>query len=175
MLLYCILDVYLSFLFVCTESLTRVSDPTSRRFIRWLLFQTFIYYFSWVSPYYVFEYNPYKPIFMDYNFYFKDLRNIKQNLIKIDQHISNLSCYISLNKVPKGLKIKVTPQTPGIKTNNFYRRWDRILFECSTRLLKLLLDDVSYQRKGLEIFFRICLKPVKNNSRQMILQTYAVV
>ena len=71
---------------------------------------------------------------------------------------SNLSCYISLNKVPKGLKIKVTPQTPGIKTNNFYRRWDRILFECSTRLLKLLLDDVSYQRKGLEIFFSDLLK-----------------
>ena len=38
-----ILDVYLTFLFVCTESLTLVSDPTSRRFIRWLLFQTFIY------------------------------------------------------------------------------------------------------------------------------------
>ena len=37
------LDIYLSFLFVCTESLTLVSDPTSRRFIRWLLFQTFIY------------------------------------------------------------------------------------------------------------------------------------
>jgi hypothetical protein len=28
----------------------------------------------------------------------------------------------------KGLKIKETPQTPGIKTNNFSRRWDRILF-----------------------------------------------
>ena len=53
-----------------------------------------------------FEYNPYKPIFMDYNFYFKDLRNIKQNLIKIDHHIKNLCCYISVNKVPKGLKIK---------------------------------------------------------------------
>jgi hypothetical protein len=37
-----ILDVYLSFLFVCTESLPIVSDPTSRRFIFWLLFQTFI-------------------------------------------------------------------------------------------------------------------------------------
>jgi hypothetical protein len=37
-----------------------------------------------------------------------------------------------VNKVPKGLKIKVTPQTPGIKTNNFYRRWDRILF-CSPK------------------------------------------
>jgi hypothetical protein len=35
-----ILDVYLSFLFVCTVSLTLVSDATSRRFIRWLLFQT---------------------------------------------------------------------------------------------------------------------------------------
>jgi hypothetical protein len=43
MLLCCILDVYLSFLFVCTESLALVSDPTSRRFIGWLLFQTFIY------------------------------------------------------------------------------------------------------------------------------------
>jgi hypothetical protein len=40
----CVLDVYLSFLFVCTVSLTLVSDPTSRRFIRWLLFQTFIIY-----------------------------------------------------------------------------------------------------------------------------------
>ena len=87
---------------------------------------------------------------MDYNFYFKDLRNIKQNLIKIDHHINNLCRYISVNKVPKRLKIKVTPQTPGIKTNNFYRRWDIILFECSTRLLKLLLDDASYQKKGLE-------------------------
>ena len=66
-----------------------------------------------------------------------DIRNIKQNLIKIDHHITNLCCYISVNKVPKGLKIKVTPQTPGIKTNNFYRRWDKILFECSTRILKL--------------------------------------
>ena len=63
---------------------------------------------------------------MDYNFYFKDLRNIKQNLI--DHLIKNLCCYISVNKVRKGLKIKVTPQTPGIKTNNFSRRWDRILF-----------------------------------------------
>jgi hypothetical protein len=42
MLLCCILDVYLSFLLVCTESLTLVFDPTSSRFIRWLLFQTFI-------------------------------------------------------------------------------------------------------------------------------------
>jgi hypothetical protein len=33
----------LQFLFVCTESLTLVSDPTSCMFIRWLLFQTFIY------------------------------------------------------------------------------------------------------------------------------------
>ena len=40
MSLCCILNVYLSFLFVCTESLTLVSGPTSRRFIRWLLFQT---------------------------------------------------------------------------------------------------------------------------------------
>jgi hypothetical protein len=86
----------------------------------------------------------------NYNFYFKDLRNIKQNLIKIDHHIKNLCRYISVNKVPKGLKIKVTPQTPGIKTNNFYRRWDIILFERSTRLLKLLLDDASYQKKGFE-------------------------
>jgi chemotaxis protein CheY-P-specific phosphatase CheC len=35
----------------------------------------------------LFEYNQYKPIFMDYNFYLKNLRNIKQNLIKIDHHI----------------------------------------------------------------------------------------
>ena len=111
---------------------------------------------------------------MDYNFYFKDLRNIKKKLIKIDHYISNLCCYISVNKVPKGLKIKVTPQTPGIKINNFYRRWDRILFKCSTRLLKLLLDDASYQKKGVEKIFRISLKPVKNNSRQTILPTYAI-
>ena len=95
---------------------------------------------------------------MNYNFYFKDLRNIKQNLIKIDHHIKNLCRYISVNKVPKGLKIKVTPQTPGIKTNNFYRRWDIILFECSTRLLKLLLDDASLQKKGLEKVFSDLLK-----------------
>jgi hypothetical protein len=45
-----------------------------------------------------------------------------------------------------------------IKTNNFYRRWDIILFECSTRLLKLLLDDASYQKKGLEKIFSDFLK-----------------
>jgi hypothetical protein len=95
---------------------------------------------------------------MDYNFYFKDLRNIKQNLIKIYHHISNLCCYISVNKVPKGLKIKITPQTPGIKTNIFYRRWNIILFECSTRFLKLFLDDASYQKKGLEKIFSDLLK-----------------
>jgi hypothetical protein len=48
MLLCCTLDVYLSFLFLCTESLTLVSDPTSRRFIRWLFFQTFIYIYNTV-------------------------------------------------------------------------------------------------------------------------------
>jgi hypothetical protein len=63
----------------------------------------------------------YTRIFMDYNFYFKDLRNIKQNLIKIDHHIKHLCCYVSVDKVPKGLKIKVTSQTPGINTNNTKR------------------------------------------------------
>ena len=53
MLLCYILDVYLSFLFVYTESLTLVSDPTSRRFIRWLLFQTFIYIYIY-SDYVIF-------------------------------------------------------------------------------------------------------------------------
>ena len=86
---------------------------------------------------------------MDYNFYFKDLRNIKKKLIKIDHYISNLCCYISVNKVPKGLKIKVTPQTPGIKINNFYRRWDRILFKCSTRLLKMETKNALIAHKVL--------------------------
>jgi hypothetical protein len=57
-----------------------------------------------------------------------NLGNIKQNLIQIDHHIKNICCYISVNKIPKGLKIKVTPQTPGIKTNNFYRRGDFFFF-----------------------------------------------
>ena len=43
-----ILDVYLSFLFACTVTLTLVSDPTSRRFIRWLLFQTYIYIYIYI-------------------------------------------------------------------------------------------------------------------------------
>ena len=50
-----ILDVYLSFLFVCTVSLTLVSDPTSRRFIRWLLFQTFIYIYGFWLPFGIFN------------------------------------------------------------------------------------------------------------------------
>ena len=37
-----------TFLFVCTVSLTLVSDPTSRRFIRWLLFQMFIYIYIYI-------------------------------------------------------------------------------------------------------------------------------
>jgi hypothetical protein len=43
-----------------------------------------------------------------YIIYKKYQRKSNSNLIQIDLHI-----------VPKGLKIKVTPQTPGIKTNNF--------------------------------------------------------
>ena len=46
-----ILDVYLSFLFVCTVMLTLVSDPTSCRFIRWLLFQMFIYIYIYIYIY----------------------------------------------------------------------------------------------------------------------------
>ena len=42
--------------------------------------------------------------------------------------------------------------------NNFYRRWDIILFECSTRLLKPILDDASYQEKDLEKIFSNLLK-----------------
>jgi hypothetical protein len=45
MLLCCIVDVYLSFLFYF------VSDPTSRRFIRWLHFQTFIYKYIYIYVY----------------------------------------------------------------------------------------------------------------------------
>ena len=60
-----ILDVYLSFVFVCTVSLTLVSDPTSRRFIRWLLFQTFIYYIYslYIYIYYIYIYIIYKRLF----------------------------------------------------------------------------------------------------------------
>ena len=44
-------------LFVCTASLTLVSDPTSRRFIRWLLFQTFIYIYIYIYIYkFIFKY-----------------------------------------------------------------------------------------------------------------------
>ena len=89
---------------------------------------------------------------MNYNFYFKDLRNIKQNIIKIDHHIQNMCRYISVNKVQKGLKIKVKPHT-GINTNDFHRRWNIIVFECSTR--------------SLNILFRRCLIP-KERSRTNI-------
>ena len=94
---------------------------------------------------------------MNYNFYFKDLRNIKQNIIKIDHHIQNMCRYISVNKVQKGLIIKVKPHT-GINTNDFHRRWNIIVFECSTRSLKILLDNASYQKKGLEQIFSDLLK-----------------
>jgi hypothetical protein len=39
------------FLFVCTESLTLVSDPTSHRFIRCSLFQTFLYIYRCIYIY----------------------------------------------------------------------------------------------------------------------------
>ena len=93
-----------------------------------------------------------------YIIYKKYQRKSNSNLIQIDLHIKKFWCYFSVNKVPKGLKIKVTPQTPGIKTNNFYRRWDIILFECSTRLLKPILDDASFQEKDLEKIFSNLLK-----------------
>ena len=86
---------------------------------------------------------------MNYNFYLKDLRNIKQNIIKIDHHIQNMCRYISVKKVQKGLKIKVKPHT-GINTNDFHRRWNITL--------KIILDDASYQKNGLEQIFSDLLK-----------------
>ena len=49
-------------------------------------------------------------------------------------------------------------------TNSWYQNEQLLptlgynLFECSTRLLKLLLDDASYQKKGLEKIFSDLLK-----------------
>jgi hypothetical protein len=44
--------------------------------------------------------------------------------ISTEHHVSNLRAYIANNITPKGLHIKLTPQSTGWKSNRFLERWD---------------------------------------------------
>ena len=85
----------------------------------------------------------------NFDSFFKELRSLKQKQIRTDHHVSNFCSYMSNKIVPQGLQIKLTPQTPGVKSNRFQRRWDSILFDCSMHLMKLLYDHGLQQQDFL--------------------------
>jgi hypothetical protein len=78
---------------------------------------------------------------MSYEFYFKKLRKLTLKQMSTEHHVSNLRAYIANNIIPKGLLIKLTPQSTGWKSNRYLERLDSILFDCSTRLLILLYQN----------------------------------
>ena len=87
---------------------------------------------------------------MSYEFYFKKLRKLTLKQISTEHHVSNLRAYIANNIIPKGLHIKLTPQSIGWKSNRFVERWDSILFDCSTRLLILLYQNTVHNLEVLD-------------------------
>ena len=64
--------------------------------------------------------------------------------------------------IPKGLQIKLTPQTSGVKSKTFLRKWDNILFECLMRLMGLLYNQGLFQlgplKKNIEHTLEDCQK-----------------
>ena len=70
--------------------------------------------------------------------YFKQLRIIKQEQVKISHHLSKFTQYLKHDVIPNGLHINLLPQTPGSDSNSLNRKWDQTLFHCSKRLLILL-------------------------------------
>jgi hypothetical protein len=52
---------------------------------------------------------------MSYVFYLKKLRKLTLKQISTVHHVSNLRAYIANNIIPKGLFIKLTPQSTGWK------------------------------------------------------------
>ena len=61
-----------------------------------------------------------------------------------------MRAYIANNIIPKGLHIKLTPQSTGWKSIRFLERWDSILFDCSTRLLILLYQNTLHNLEVLD-------------------------
>ena len=59
---------------------------------------------------------------MSYAFYFKKLRKLTLQQISTEHHVSNLRAYIANNIIPKGLHIKLTPQSTGWKSNRLLER-----------------------------------------------------
>ncbi|CAC5399807.1 unnamed protein product [Mytilus coruscus] len=86
---------------------------------------------------------------MENKTYFNKLRSLTKKKIQLEHHASNLKSYIDNNTIPKGLNVKLTPQTPGVKSTRFMKRWDDILFNCSFRLLQLLLSFSIYGYKQI--------------------------
>ena len=64
-------------------------------------------------------------------------------------YISNLKVYEANKVIPKGLQIKLEPQTPGTKSKRFSKRWNDILFNCSFRLLQLLLSHSTHHQSQI--------------------------
>ncbi|CAC5399808.1 unnamed protein product [Mytilus coruscus] len=86
---------------------------------------------------------------MENKTYFNKLRSLTKRKYSFKHHASNLKSYIDNNTIPKGLNVKLTPQTPGVKSTRFMKRWDDILFNCSFRLLQLLLSFSIYGYKQI--------------------------
>lgn len=111
---------------------------------------------------------------MSYEEYFKHLRVLKQKQVKTQHHLSNINNYIVRGVIPKGLQIKLLPQTPGSDSNTFYRKWDQTLFHCSKRLLTLMKNHCEEHliklSSDLENLMIICRKKLQIREYENILK-----
>ena len=78
--------------------------------------------------------------------------------------VSNLRAYTVNNIIPKGLLIKLIPQTTDWKSSRFLERWDSILFNCSIRLLNLLYQNSVH---NLEILHKT-ITNIKTDLRKLL-------
>ena len=86
---------------------------------------------------------------MDNQHHFQNLRQLTKKKIQAQHRIKNLSSYQQNKIIPKGLRIKLEPQTPGVKSRRFMKRWNDILYNCSCLLLQLLFTHAVHYEKEL--------------------------
>ena len=88
---------------------------------------------------------------MDHKNIFSKLRTIRKSKVRTLHHLDNYSKYISSGTIPNGLKINLTPHCPGHKSNNFLKRWNKIISDTSFRLLHLLNSYCTHQLSEIQV------------------------
>ena len=87
---------------------------------------------------------------MDHRKLFSQLRAVRKKKLKAKHHLQNYSNYLTANKVPSGLKSKITPLSTGPKSNNFNRRWQTIISGSQKKMLELLKSQTQHELAKLD-------------------------